>query len=420
MIKYITHCRLCGHANLISVIDLGYNHIQGAFITKNNQFPPKRKIPNCVVRCDPKTGGCSLVQSNITVPPEILFSSYFYKSGINETMKNHLKSVVKYLLDFYPKPKKVLDIASNDLTLLRNYSSKVEKWGIDPNNIISQVDKKDINIINDFFPSDKLPQFIEFDIISILAVMYDLDDPIMFLRSAINKLSHAGVLCLEVMYLPSIINSLAWDTFLGEHLTHWSLYTIENLVKKSGGKVINAKLTSTNGGSILIFVSRENCNKYDNQENKDYILMLKKHEFDLGLDDQEIFDNFKLRVQQHQRDFKTCLYNLKTNGSNICLYGVSTKSNVLIESSQTEHYFSYGIERSEEKVGGKTLWGLPIRSEAEARSEINEKTVWVIGPYFFKENILKREKEMIDKGGSLLFPLPTLQIVNKSNYSQSI
>lgn len=420
MIKYTQSCRLCGSKELVDVINLGLNHVQGAFITKNNPDPPKRKVFNGIIRCDPKKGGCGLVQSSLTCPPEILFSSYFYQSGVNELMKSHLKSVVDDLLTFNPEPKTVLDLAANDLTLLKNYHPKTAKWGVDPNDIITKVDKGDINIVNDFFPSNKLRSSLKFDLISALAVLYDLENPVYFLESAVRKLKSDGVLCVEVMYLPSIIKNLAWDTFLFEHLTHWSIATLENLIKESGGKLINIKLTPTNGGSVLAFIARKACNTYDKKEYQDNILTIKKQEFDLALDEESIFVNFKNRVEQHQRDLKTTLQKLKEQNKTIGLFACSTKANVLIESCVLEEYFSYGIERSEEKFGGQTLWGLPIKSESEARSLIDENTVWMVGPYFFKQNTLNREKESIDKGLQLLFPLPEISLVNKENYNQHV
>jgi len=135
MIEYLQRCRLCHSPNLKEILNLGGQHVQGVFLTKNNSQPPLRRIPNELVWCDPRQGGCTLVQASITPPPEILFSSYFYRSGVNESMREHLKNVVNDLLELNSSPQRVLDIASNDSTLLKNYPKETEKWGVDPNNI---------------------------------------------------------------------------------------------------------------------------------------------------------------------------------------------------------------------------------------------------------------------------------------------
>lgn len=419
MIKYIQECRLCHHKELVGVLTLGKQHVQGAFITKNNHYPPKRTLTNSIVRCDVKSGGCGLVQSSITVAPEILFSSYFYRSGVNESMRSHLKNVVDQLLVYNPNPKRVLDIAANDGTLLLNYPLATEKIGIDPNNIAKSDPANNITVINDFFPTIHAMSEGN-DFITALAVLYDVSDPVDFVASAMGILSDEGVFCFEVMYLPSIINSLSWDTFLFEHLTHWSLSTIERLVQESGGKLINAILTPTNGGSILVFVTRQHNYKYDTQENKDRLLMLKNAEFDMVLDDEKVYDDFRYRVYKHQDKLREALKALKHDGKKICLYGVSTKANVIIQGANLEEFFSYGIERSEEKVGGSTLWGLPIKSEEEARLDADKDTVWFLGPYFFWENTIKREAEFLKKGGQILVPLPQIRLISSDGVATMV
>ena len=49
-------------------------------------------------------------------------------------MSNHVKNVVKKISKIakLKNGDSVLDIASNDGTLLKNYNSKIKTWGIDP------------------------------------------------------------------------------------------------------------------------------------------------------------------------------------------------------------------------------------------------------------------------------------------------
>lgn len=410
MIKYTQFCRLCKNPHLDEILNLSEQHVQGAFYTKNNPNPPKRKIPNKLIRCNPLKGGCGLVQSNITCPPEILFSSYFYKTGINELMVKHMEYIVHKLLQFNPNPRSVLDIAASDLTLLKKYPTSVDRWGIDPNDIITKVDPAGIRVINDFFPSPLIPKKPMFDFCSILAVMYDLDEPLSFLKSAFGRLTKDGVLCLEVMYLPTIIEKLSYDTVLFEHVTHWSLYTLELLVRAAGGKLLNVELTPTNGGSILVFTTGVESTKHNKKEYQDNILALKKKEFDMALDDIATFNKFRNDVTSHISKLHETVRKLKEEGKTICLYGASTKATVIVESSLIEPYLSYAIERSEEKFGGQTIWGLPIISEQEAREKADANTVWLCAPYFFKESFVARETQFKQKGGTFLFPLPEISL----------
>ena len=89
---YRQTCRICKSKNLTKVIDLGEQHLQGSFYKKGKEIPPLRKISTELIRCNPTIdeNGCGLLQTRITVPPEILYSAYWYRSGTNQTMRNHL------------------------------------------------------------------------------------------------------------------------------------------------------------------------------------------------------------------------------------------------------------------------------------------------------------------------------------------
>ena len=89
-------CRVCGSTALTPVINLGDQYLQGSFVKPGKEMPPMRKIPMSLVRCDPTIDerACGLLQMEHTVPPEILYSAYWYRSGTNNTMKNHLQTIV--------------------------------------------------------------------------------------------------------------------------------------------------------------------------------------------------------------------------------------------------------------------------------------------------------------------------------------
>ena len=42
----------------------------------------------------------------------------------------------------------------------------------------------------------------------------------------------------------------------------------------------------------------------------------------------------------------------------------------------------------------------------------------LIGPWFLKNSFLIREKSFIDQGGAMIFPIPTMLIIDKNNYSE--
>ena len=124
MVKKISACRNCKKKNLEELFNLGNLSYTGKFPKKFTTNVPKVKI--ILVKCR----NCNLVQLDRNFNPRYLYGKdYGYRSGINKTMSNHLKNTALYLSKKIniKKGDYVLDIASNDGTLLNSYNNKVIK-----------------------------------------------------------------------------------------------------------------------------------------------------------------------------------------------------------------------------------------------------------------------------------------------------
>ena len=145
----IKKCRSCGGKNLKFLFSLGKMSFTGKFA--HNYFNSIAGDKLTLVICEK----CKLVQLDRNFNPKFLYSQdYGYRTGINKTMTNHVKDVVQEAIS-KAKPKNkdyILDIASNDGTLLNFYSRKFNTVGIDPlinkfGKYYKTIDKK----ISDFF-----------------------------------------------------------------------------------------------------------------------------------------------------------------------------------------------------------------------------------------------------------------------------
>jgi len=189
-------CRVCGSSALTPVISLGPQYLQGSFVKEGKELPPMRRIPLSLVRCNPSIDeeACGLLQMEHSVPPEILYSAYWYRSGTNTTMRNHLKAIVDEAVEIIAKPSAtVLDIGCNDGTLLGFYPSSYKKYGVDPSDLVQEIDKSQVTVIQDLFPSQELLHCLKgdrFDVVTSIAMFYDLEDPIVFAKGIKAILSH--------------------------------------------------------------------------------------------------------------------------------------------------------------------------------------------------------------------------------------
>ena len=56
---------------------------------------------------------------------------------------------------------------------------------------------------------------------------------------------------------------------------------------------------------------------------------------------------------------------------------------------------------------------IPIISEQDSRTK--NPDFYLVCPWHFKKEFIKREKKFLLKGGKLIFPLPKIQIFSKKN-----
>lgn len=409
MIKYIQKCRGCDHKDLIGVINLGRQSIQGSFIYPEKILPPQRSLDSNILFCNPRTGGCGLIQNEISISPEILYSNYGYRSSVSSTMKNHLEDIVKNIISMINiENPEVLDIGMNDGYMLKQYPDNYKKYGVDPSDIANEVNREDITVINKCFPCLELENF-KFDVITSIACFYDIERPLEFCEEIYKKLNDNGIWVVEFAYLPMVLDNLAYDGMVHEHLCLYSLDTFEKIIQKCKLKIIKAKENDTNGGSLQVWLTKSDNVTYENQEFKNNILKLKIKEFDKELDNIEIYNKFSDRIKQHKKDLLNQLNQLKLAGKNIHIYGMSTKLNTILNYCDINtNLIEFAAERSLEKHGAKTISGIKMISEEESRKTVD---LYLVGPYHFKNEILNREQEMIKKGVQFLFPLPNIHLI---------
>ena len=411
-------CRVCSSKALTKVIDLGEQHLQGSFIKPGKEMPPMRIISTSIVRCDPTKDerACGLLQMELTVPPEVLYSAYWYRSGTNNTMRQHLRGITEEAFDILNKSSaSVLDIGCNDGTLLQNYPDSFDKYGVDPSDVAQEI-KGNVTVVQDIFPSDELKNRLEqkqLDIITSIAMFYDLEDPIEFTKGIKEILSPQGIWIFEMSYMPTMLKMNSYDTICHEHLEYYSLAVIEYILKQAEMKLFNVTLNDINGGSIRCYATHNNNFIYKKDQYTENIKKLRQEEFDMELDTDKPYKNFQNRVNVHKEELFVLLKKFKKMGKKIHIYGASTKGNTILQWCGIDHkIIDYAAERNPDKYGAYTIGTeIPIISEAESRAM--NPDYYLVLPWHFKKEIVEREKDMIDKGTGLIFPLPTIEIIKK-------
>jgi hypothetical protein len=419
---YRKTCRVCGSTALTPVISLGEQHLQGSFYKEGESAPPLRRIDCSLVRCNPTQdeNACGLLQMAKSVPPSVLYAAYWYRSGTNQTMRSHLAGIAETAAAMVGKggsrktSAAVLDIGCNDGTLLKAYPAKFRKFGVDPSDIAREIDDRSITVVNDLFPSpelDKVTKGKKFDVITSIAMFYDLEDPVAFARTIERYLSDDGIWIVEMSYMPKMLEMNSYDTICHEHLEYYSLAVLEQIMQRANLKVVRVEENDINGGSIRCYVARSDTVRHRRAEWVSEIAAMRQREFDMELDTDKPYKDFQDRINVHRQKLVQLITDLKKKGAKIHIYGASTKGNTILQWCGIDHrLIEYAAERNPDKYGARTLGtDIPIISEAESRAM--KPDYYLVLPWHFAAEFLKREEKTLASGVGMIFPLPEIRVV---------
>ena len=409
MYTEIEKCRIIGSTNLIKVLSLGEQCLTGVFPKSSNESVTKGPLD--LVWC-PDSGLLQMKQSYSL--DEMYGDNYGYRSGLNISMVKHLQQKI-HALEQMVKPNDadlVIDIGSNDATSLKAYTGKFRKVGIDPTGKkFKQYYTDDITLISDFFsatvfkanfPNNKAK------IITSIAMFYDLENPMAFVKDIKDVLADDGIWHFEQSYMPSMLRTNSYDTICHEHLEFYSFKVVKNMLERCGLRVVDVQMNAVNGGSFAVTACKE---KGPYRSNLPIINWVLKQEDVMGLDTPKPYLDFAERVFQHRASLTELIGSLVADGKKIIGYGASTKGNVLLQfCGFTTKHISCIAEVNEEKFGSFTPGtNIPIVSEKEAKAM--NPDYFLVLPWHFKHTILDREQEFLAKGGKLIFPLPEIEII---------
>lgn len=416
MLREIKNCLICGNTKLAPVLDLGIQFLTGVFPRREDA--PVGQGPLQLVKCQEDHAGkhCGLVQlKHIYNVGDLYGESYGYRSSLNRSMAAHLRRKTRKIL------KKVtllpgdmlVDIGSNDSTLLQSYPAQgVTLVGIDPlGEKLRKYYPPHIHLIPDFFSRKALEKHFgsrKAKIITSIAMFYDLEFPLAFMRQVYQLLANDGVWIFEQSYMPTMLSMNSYDTICHEHLEYYRLKQIKWMTDRAGLKIIDLEFNRINGGSFSVMAAKQSSSY---REARGLVNRILKFEEKMDLHTLKPYQAFRKRVFQHKKKFRALIHKLNKSGEKVLGYGASTKGNVILQfCGLKKKDIPFVAEVNADKFGAYTPGSsIPIISEQDARAM--QPDYFVVLPWHFKDNIIAREKSFLKKGGKLLFPLPLPEIV---------
>ena len=407
--RKIKKCRICKSKKIKNILDLGLQALTGKFPTSLNKNIIKTPLSICICK------SCKFVQLSHNFNNSFLYNlEYGYESGINSTMKNHLINITKKICKIKKLTNKniVVDIASNDGTLLNSYDNNIIKVGIDP--ILNRFKKNYRNIqyrIPDFFSYKKFKKLNlkkKADVITAFAVFYDIKDPNSFLKDVKKCLDNKGIFIIEQSNLAHMIKLNSFDTICQEHLGYYSTYVIKSLMKKNNLKIFDHEYNESNGGSSRYYITHED--NYEIEINNKNINKILEFEKKYKVDKIKTYLNFKKKINKIRDLSLSKINSIISKKKIIHGYGASTKGNVILQYFNIDNkIIKYISDRNPFKFNRYTP-GTKIKIISEKKSRNLKPDYYFVLPWHFKKEILVREKEIRRKNKKFIFPLPKFSI----------
>lgn len=416
--KTRTACRVCD-GSIDPILSLGEQYVSN-FLSPGE--PDGVRAPLDLVLCR----RCYLMQLKHTVPAEVMYQNYWYRSGTNKTMQMALTDISNKAesLVHLREGDAVLDVGCNDGTLLASYKTRgIYKIGFDPAENLAPLSRQlAAQVITDFFNADafqldpglrgRYPK-----IVTCIAMFYDLEDPGKFVADVKTVMHPDGLWVVQMSYLPLMLKQNEVGNICHEHLEYYSMQSFEYLLKLHEFEIVDVELNDVNGGSLRAYIRNRGADASifgDPTYCKlasERVCALREQEIRLDLDNPRPYTEFAVWVERIKRDVVNFVEEQVEGGKTVYVYGASTKGNTLLQYFGLDHsLITAAAERNPDKWGKLTVGThIPIISEVEARAA--HPDYFLVLPWHFIEEFKQREKDFLLAGGRFILPAPHFTLI---------
>jgi hypothetical protein len=410
----IQPCRFCGSMKQHTFVDLGVSPLCENFLTRDELNKGEMFYPLHAFVCE----DCYLVQVHEHVSGEEIFGGeYAYFSSFSDSWLAHAAKYVDMITERLQlnENSKVVEIASNDGYLLKNFVAKgIPAVGIEPaDNVAAVAIEKGVDTIVRFFGVDTAKDLaaggLRPDLMianNCTAHVPDLND---FIGGFKILLGDKGVVTIEFPHLLNLIEQTQYDTIYQEHYCYFSLLTFQKVLAHHGLVLFDVEEISTHGGSLRIYA------RHDHDESKPVLPAVNeilKQERLAGLEDMDTYRGFSEQVIQTKRQLLEFLINAKRDGKQVAAYGAPGKGNTLLNyCGVREDMIDYTVDRNPYKHG-KFLAGSRIPVFAPEKIAETKPDYILILPWNLKDEIVKQLAYTRQWGAQLVVPIPEVKVVS--------
>jgi len=313
-------CRCCGSTDLEQVLDLGQQPLANEYVREaSSQATYPLNLSVC--------RNCAQNQLGGVVAPDRMFRHYLYVSGTSQTLRSHFAAFAQQTLGWIkPRPRRVLDLACNDGTLLSAFRAEgCEVQGVDPAANLTELARAvGLNVIEGYWPEAQSRVQGPFDLVTAANVLAHVADPASFLAGMLDALSPHGAAVVEFPYAFEMVTHGEWDTIYHEHLSYFLAGPLLHLADRIGASITHVHQSRIHGGSLRLAFQRRRS------EHCSAVRQLAAAERTAGLHDLHGYREFASRVQTTCHALSDYTQSLVAVGRRVVGYGASAKGNTLL------------------------------------------------------------------------------------------
>lgn len=378
----LTRCRACGHSDLYDFLDLGSTPLADAFPTSAAE--PEPTYPLGLTVCE----RCWLVQNIETVPDAALWTAdYGFYTGASPASIAYFAEYARWTLDRFAEQARrgIVEVASNDGTLLRHFVGHGRVIGVDPSPNVAAASGLP-TIVEPFgrAVADGIGPTGLVIANNVVAHVADLDD---FLGGVAILIGTDGVALLEFQYVGDLIARNQFDHVYHEHRSFFSLHSLAEALRPHGLGITDTLWSPAQGGS--------------------YRVVLRAGGTDGNADERWLarratYETFADRVAYLRQRLLDLIDRERSEGRRLAGYAASAKSTTLL------NYCGIGPDRLQSVVDltphkiGRVTPGTHVPIVAADDSV----DTYLLLAWNYLSSVIRRERDFIDRGGRFIVPVP--------------
>ena len=403
-------CRICSSKDLKTFLKFGNMPLAGGFIKKKDLLK-KKTFPLTVAFCKK----CKETQILETVSQTVLFKDYRFVSSTTITLSKHFAQYAKTMKDrFLNKNSLVVEFGSNDGVLLKPFNTLgIKAIGVEPAKNISKLSKQSgCDVINDFFNLKTAKKIIkkhgEASLVCANNVFAHIDDMHEPMKGIKLLLKDNGIFVFEVHYLVDLLKQYQFDMIYHEHMMHHSLTSLSYLLNLFDMEIFDALRIPIHSGSIRVYAQNKNKKR---RAVKPIVKKLFNLEKKNKINKLDTLIKFGKKSYEKRDSLIKLIKKLKSQGKRIIGYGASGRATVHINfckfnNKQIEYVIDASHERQGRFIPGMNI---PIFSPDKLKTDTPEYAILFAYNYF--DEVMKKEKDFIRRGGRFIVPLPEPKII---------